>query len=222
MHLVRRHAEAARHQVVRFANELHVAIFDAVVNHFHVVTGAIFADPIATGRPIVHLRRDGLEDGFDMRPRRGRTAGHDARAVPRAFLAPGHARADIKQAFRLHVFRAAIGVFEKRVAAVDDDVAGFQSREEMFDELIDGFAGLDHEHDAAGFFEERDHFLDGAGADDIRAFGFPGQELVHLGDRAVESHHGVAVIVHIQDEILAHDGQTDECDVRFRFHVQFC
>ena len=44
------------------------------------------------------------------------------------------------------------------------------------------------------------------------------QELVHLGDRAVEGDHGKAVVVHVQNQVLAHDGQTDQCDVCRLFH----
>ena len=40
-------------------------------------------------------------------------------------------------------------------------------------------------------------------------------------DGAVEGGHGEAVVVHVQDEVLAHDGQTDECDVCRLFHDRF-
>jgi hypothetical protein len=26
------------------------------------------------------------------------------------------------------------------------------------------------------------------------------------------------VVVHVEDEVLAHDGQSDECDITFWFH----
>jgi hypothetical protein len=44
--------------------------------------------------------------------------------------------------------------------------------------------------------------------------------MVNLLDRAIEGHDGEAVVVHVQNEILAHDGQTDECDVSLWFHKQ--
>ena len=37
---------------------------------------------------------------------------------------------------------------------------GFEVRQEVLDEFVHGLAGLDHEHDAAGLLEQRDHFLD--------------------------------------------------------------
>ena len=39
-----------------------------------------------------------------------------------------------------------------------------------------------------------------------------------FSDRAVVGHDGEAVVVHVEDQVLAHDGQADECDVAFRFH----
>ena len=44
------------------------------------------------------------------------------------------------------------------------------------------------------------------------------EELVHLGNGAVEADHGEAVVVHVEDQVLAHDGQADQCDVRGCFH----
>ena len=55
-------------------------------------------------------------------------------------------------------------------------------------------------------------------ADDFCAFGFVGEKVIHLLDRAIERDDGEAVVVHVQNEILAHDGQPDECDVCLRFH----
>ena len=58
-------------------------------------------------------------------------------------------------------------------------------------------------------------------ADDFGALGFVGEEVVHLLDGAVEGHDGEAVVVHVQNEILAHDGQTNQCDVSLWFHLLY-
>ena len=112
VHLVGGHAQAVLHQVVGFADELHVAVLDAVVDHLHVVARAVFADPVAAGRAVVDFGGDGLEDGLDMRPGRGRSAGHDGRAVARAFFAAGDAGADVEQALcsrRISARRIGVG-----------------------------------------------------------------------------------------------------------------
>ena len=219
VHLVGAHAQAGLHQVVGLADELHVAVFDAVVDHLHVVARAVFAHPIAAGRPVIDLGGDLLEDVFHMRPGGGRAAGHDARAAAGAFFAAGNAGADVEQALGLDVFRAADRVFEEGVAAVNDDVAGFEVRDDLVNEFVHGLAGLDHEHDAAGLLEQGDHLLDGVGADDIGALGFFVEEVVHLRDGAVVSGHGEPVVVHVQNQILAHHGQPNYSNISFRFHV---
>lgn len=60
-HLVVTQAEHLLHDVVGLTAQLHVAVLDAVVHHLHVVTGTIFADPIAA-RLAVRFGRDLLED----------------------------------------------------------------------------------------------------------------------------------------------------------------
>jgi len=218
VHFIGGEAEALAQDMVGFADELHIAVFDAVMDHFDVMTGAVFADPFAAGGTVGDLGGDGLEDGLDVWPGGGAAAGHDRRAVAGAFFAAGHAGADVEESFGLDVLGAADGVLEERVTAVDDDIAGLEVGQEEIDELIDGAAGFDHEHDAAGAFERLDHFLDGMGAEDLGTAGFISQEFIDFGDGAVIGDHGEAVIVHIEDEVLAHDGQTNNGDISGRFH----
>ncbi len=180
VHFRRAHAEAVFQNVVGLADQLHVAVFDAVVNHLHVMARAAFAHPVAARHIAFHFRGDALENILHVRPRGGRTAGHDARAMTRAFFAAAHAGADVKQSFALDIFHAAVGVLEKRIAAVNDDVARFEMRQELFDEFVHGFAGLDEHHHAARLLELGNHFFDGMRADDFCALGFVGEEVVHL------------------------------------------
>ena len=147
-----------------------------------------------------------------------RAAGHDRWAVARAFLAAGNAGADEEQPLAFQIFRAAVGVLKKRIAAVNDDVARFEMRQELLDEFVHRLAGLDHDHHAARAFEQRDQFRERMRADDLGALGFAAEELIHLGHGAVEDGHGEAVVVHVENEILAHDGQSDQCDVSLSFH----
>ena len=86
-------------QVVGLADELHVAVLDAVVHHLDVVARAILADPVAAGRAVFDLGGDGLEDLLHVRPRCRISAGHDGRAAARAFFAAGNAGTDEENAF---------------------------------------------------------------------------------------------------------------------------
>lgn len=51
------------------------------------------------------------------------------------------------------------------------------------------------------------------GANDFRAFGAFAEELVHLLNGAVVRGDHEPVVVHVQYQVLAHDGQTDESEV---------
>ena len=96
VHLVVGHAEAAFHQVVDFADQLHVAVLDAVVDHLHEMTGTVLANPIATRIAVGRLGADRLEDRLDRFPRRRAATRHERRTVERAFLAAGNAGADVE------------------------------------------------------------------------------------------------------------------------------
>ena len=71
------------------------------------------------------------------------------RPVQRALLAAGHAAADEVQAALAQRGLAAAGVGEVRVAAVDDDVALVQQRDQLVDHRVGGLARLDHDDDRA-------------------------------------------------------------------------
>ena len=114
---------------------------------------------------------------------------------------------------------AAVGVGVEGVAAVDDDVALFEVRDDLSDGLVDDIAGFDHDHDAARGLERGAELLDGVGADDLGALGLVGQKLVDLGGGAVEDGDFIAVVVHVQHQVLSHDCKADEADVaRCLFH----
>ena len=155
-------------RLVGLADELHVAVFDAVVDHLDEVARAAVADPVATGHAVVDLGRDRLEDGLDVRPRRGIAAGHEGRAVPRAFFAARNAGADKENAFFLERVVAARGVFVEGIAAVDDDVARFRAggRSRSMNSST-GAPALTSSMIAARLFEQADQFLETVRADHL-------------------------------------------------------
>ena len=202
--------------MIGFADDLHIAVFDAVVDHLHEVAGAVLAHPFAAGRA-VRLGCDGLQYIADIGPRLGRTAGHEARAAQRALLAAGHAAAHIAQAERLHLRRAADGVAEIRVAAVDDDVALLQKRRELGKHLVHRAAGANEHHHAARRLKAVHQFLQRIRAHDVAALAPAFDKVAHLVRIAVEHRHAEAVIQHVDDQILTHDRKADHSDIRF-FH----
>jgi hypothetical protein len=182
--------------------------------------------------------RDILEDRFDQRPSGFATAGHDARTKTRALFATGNAGADVKQALRLDVLGATFGIAEVRVAAVDDHVAFFQQRNQLLDESVNrrklrievvlggrhGVARLDHQHHLAGRRQIRHEVFERLTTDERLALrlGFLGvDEVAHLAGGAIEHGNFVAVVDHVEHQVLPHHCQADQAKIIFFRHFQF-
>ena len=101
------------------------------------------------------------------------------------------------------------------VTAIDDDVALLDAAlvDEQLDELVDGLAGLHEQHHPSRLLELGHELLDAVCADDGLALGLVVQEAVDLADGAVEGDDGEAVVGHVEDQVLAHDGQADEAEI---------
>ena len=112
-----------------------------VVDHLHVVAGTGLADPIAAGLA-VDLSRGGLENLLDVRPRGGRTTGHERGTVTGTLLTTRDTRADEKETLGLELLGAADRVRKMGVASVNDDIALLEMRLELSNEIIYGLTGL--------------------------------------------------------------------------------
>ena len=72
--------------IVSLTNELHVAILDAIVNHFNKMAGAAFSD-VNNTRLSVDFSRNSFKDRLHDFPGALWTTRHDGWAFERAFLA---------------------------------------------------------------------------------------------------------------------------------------
>ena len=143
--------------------------------------------------------------------------------MPRAFLASRNARADEQNALIGERLGASVGVRIVGVAAIDNDVALFEMRRQVGDHLVDGVAGLDHQHHAARLLQDLRQLLDGVRAHHLGAGGFVRDEIVDLRNGAIEDGHAISVVVHIQDQVLAHYREADQADVTgFGLHECYC
>jgi hypothetical protein len=159
------------------------------VHHLDVVTGTLVADPLAAGLA-VRLGRDGLEDVLDVGPGLLVTTRHDAGTVSGTLLSAGDTSSDEADTLLGKVLCSAVGVGVVRVSTIDDDVALFCATlgEEQLNEVVDGLAGHDEHHHAAGLLELRDELLDGVGAHNGLALGLCGALAVARAQR-----HGMIV-----------------------------
>ena len=215
-HFRRRHAEQLTHQKVRFADQLHITVFNAVVCHLYIMAGAVRPYIIAA-RLAVGFSTDGTEDGADGLPGFLRAARHDAGAVERTLLAAGYAGAHIHKPGRLHLFGAANGIFKKGIASVNDEVAGGKQRQQLVDHGIHRLAGLYHQHDAARLFQKADEFLQRiAGRNAF--FGHGLHKCFGFGRGPVIYSNFEPVARHVAHQVLAHHGQANQADFTFFRH----
>ena len=226
-------SNAVFEDVVGFADELHIAVFDAVVDHFDIVSGTGFPDPFAAGDIVVgaNFGADFLEHIFDVRPCFGVSTGHDAGAFEGSFFAAGDTGADEAKAFCGELFVSAVGIDVVGVATVDDDVAFGEERLELIDDGVNGGPGLYHDHNATWGGEAVYEVLEGivaadavgcAGFDDTwGAGGKAAQEFVGGFRGAVIDTDGKTFVGHIHDKVLAHDGEADETDIVLRHNAIF-
>src|SRR5581483_6033741 len=51
------------------------------------------------------------------------------------------------------------------------------------------------------------------GSDDLSPFCFVSGKFVYLGDCSIEDSHSITMVIHIENQVLAHDGQSNKADV---------
>ena len=210
--------------IVGFADELHVAVFDAVVDHLHVVTGTAGTDVDDAGLAI-DLRGDGFKDGLHDLPSGSRAAGHDGGTFAGTFFTAGDTCTDEAEAFFSEVGVATLGGLVEAVAAVDDDVVLIQKRDELLDHGVHGVAvavfhsgRFHHDVDLAWQGETLDEFFEGVGAEEGFA-GVLGEEFVGDAGGAVIDAHLKAAAFDVENEVLAHHCKADQSEVTFFTHI---
>jgi hypothetical protein len=104
-----------------------------------------------------------------------------------------------------------------RIAAVDDDIARLEMRNDGIDKSIDRWAGFDQQEHFAGTLQVGDQFLDAVAADDGFALGPSVHEGVDFVSGAVEYGDPVTVARHVQNQVFAHDSKANQGNITIRF-----
>src|SRR5438876_1107074 len=110
-----------------FANQLHVTIFNTIVNHLDIVTGTLITNPVAACLTIT-LCSNTLENIFDERPCLFITTRHQTGSIPSSFFSTRYTSADESNFFPSEVLGSTVGIREMRVATINDDVSRLDMR----------------------------------------------------------------------------------------------
>ena len=130
---------------VGLADELHVAVLDAVVDHLDVVPGPVWTHMTAAGLTL-HDRGDLAENRADSIPGLLRATRHDGWTVECTLLTSGDSCTDVVKTLFLEGFFTALGVGPEAVATIDDDIALIKKGDQLLDDCVHGGAGLHHDH----------------------------------------------------------------------------
>ena len=206
------HAQPIAQHAIDFGNHLHVGIFNAVVDGFDEMAGAIGAKPGAAGFAL-EFCRDGGENFFNPRIGLGRSAHHDGGAMAGALFAAGYAHADKGQAASFKLLEAAHGIPEIGVARVDDDVIFCHQLFQRGDLLIHRLAGLHHDDHRARRADAGNELFHGFCRNEIGAkISGGGHEGIGPGGGAVEHGDAVALFRNVKRKVGAHDAKANEAD----------
>jgi hypothetical protein len=94
-------------------------------------------------------------------------------------------------------FAAPLRVGEKRISAVDDDIALFQQRGELIDDSVHRRPRFHHDHGFARAFQRADEFLHRARRLNIFVSAAPSRKFVRHFRRAVEDRDGEFFRFHV-------------------------
>jgi hypothetical protein len=147
------------------SDQLHVTIFDTVVDHLNVMAGTFITNPV-TARFIVTLGSNALEHILDVRPCLLVSTRHQTGAVTSTLLTTRDTGSDESDALLSKVFAATVGVREMGITTINDDVTSFDVGEDRLDEVIDWLSSHDEQHDSTGFLELGAELLDGVSTHD--------------------------------------------------------
>ena len=195
-----------------FADQLHVSVFNPVVDHLHVVPGSVGSHVSAAGLALGHggdLRVNRLE----LLPAFRRPSRHNRRTLKGTFLPAGNPHPEKVNSLFAKIFLAALRVRPKRIPAVDDDVTGLKKGNQLLDHRVHRRASLDHDLHLARTGQRGDKFLQGAAGNDVFSFGTRTRKFFRDGGCPVVDGHAESLGLHVQDQIFPHHGEADEADI---------
>ncbi|CAY80197.1 hypothetical protein P301_H11691 [Saccharomyces cerevisiae P301] len=150
-----------------------------------------------------------------------RTTWHQRWTVTGTFLTTGDTRTNEKNTLLLQFFVTSIRIWEVRVTTIDDNITLFQKWDDLVDQSVNWSTSFNQKHDLSRSLQFGDEIFNGSSTDDRFALSFIGQEMVDLGLSSVVSTNSETVVSSVQDQILTHDGQTNQTEISRHFIVVF-
>ena len=164
MHLVGTHAKHVLHELVGFADKLHIAVLYPVVDHLYEMPCTVASNPVAARGSILHLGADGLEDWLDQRPCGRRAARHHGRTLEGALFATGDSGPNIQEPLALDICGSANRIWEVAVSTVYDDITWLKNAKELLNVVVYRSTCLYEHHDLSRLCKRVCKFLEAMGS----------------------------------------------------------
>ena len=197
---------------VDFGDQLHVAVFDAVVDHLDVVTRTTWPD-VRNARSVLGFGRDGFEHRLQLLVGADGTARHEGWAPEGTFFAAGDTHTHELHSAGGIFARATLCISVERVATVDQDVAFIEKRREFLGYCVYCSASLHHQEDSTRAFQRVDEFFEGERAKNVGVLAPGRKEFLGTRSRAIVDGRSEAIAGNVEGEVLAHDGQSNDAHV---------
>ena len=201
--------------MVGFTNQLHVTVFNSIVNHFHIVASTARTNPFTTWNVFVwsHLRGNRFEYWLDSRPGIHTSTRHHTRAFQCTFFPTRNSSAYKLQAFFFNIFCPAFSITVMSVTTINNDVTFIQQRNQVINNGIHGRAGFDKHHDFTRACQIGNKIFQRVAPDKVFSGSTTADQVINLLRRAVIDCHFVAATFDVKGKVFAHHGQTDQAKI---------
>lgn len=204
----RRPARPPAQQINTFGDQLHIGIFNAIMDHFHKMAGAVPFQRRAAGLSL-RLGRRRKEQGRNHWPHLLGASRHDGRPVPGPFLAAGNPGPYKNDLLLPAPLCPVLGVLEIGVSSIDDHIPWLQQRQKAFQKPIHCLPSLDHQNDSPGPLQSAAQLFQGVKGMQILSF-IPLQAFIGHLTGAVINPQTHTLFSQLLGQIPAHHTQADQ------------
>mmetsp|Transcript_5200 Transcript_5200/g.10696 ORF Transcript_5200/g.10696 Transcript_5200/m.10696 type:complete len:293 (+) Transcript_5200:790-1668(+) len=220
-HFVVAHSSGVFQNIINLSNELHVSVFNTIVDHLDIVSTSNRAEvSSARGFWFSGLGSDLCDDGFNQVVRFFGATRHETGPIASSLLTARNPHADKHNVLLGEFFGSSNLIGKPFVSPVNNHIPFIQMFRESRNGQINGLSGLHQKHNLSWFrnlgtkVSRRITTHNGQ-----VTFGLgPGNGCFHLRMTAVSDANLEAMFSHVQGKVLAHYGQS----VQANFTTHFC
>ena len=208
------------HHPIGFRNKLHIAIFDAIMNHLDKMSRTGRSHPLTARRAVGCFGSNTLQNRLHFFPGAYRTARHDRSSIQCTLFTAGNTCSHKTEASRFGQCHTAIGIFIVGITAVYQYISRREQRKKLLHQFVYRTTGTNHHHYLArnGYRLHKTSYIR-ISFNTFTLCASVYKTFYHTffnpRNRTVINRNPPALVRHIQCKILAHHGQPYQSNVCF-------